>query len=123
MNQEQGSSRRGSARSVLSSEGRALIEGSSTILDRLLLEALFAKKGFLNDPSVSQYLVERAQQQPLFKQELLTIIEQSKTEKAARIQTQSNRHLSRHPAPTVDFSQCCNAQNRELRYRPSRHHQ
>ncbi|KAF9344906.1 hypothetical protein BGX26_003765 [Mortierella sp. AD094] len=85
MNQEQGSSRRGSASSVPSFEAPDLIEGPLTTIEQPLLDALFGKEGCVNEPSISQFLVERTQQQPAFKEQLLAIIERSKTDKTARI--------------------------------------
>ncbi|KAG0001787.1 hypothetical protein BGZ80_006117, partial [Entomortierella chlamydospora] len=85
MKQESGSSRRGSTSSILSFEDPDLIEEPLAIIEQPLLDTLFGKEGYVNDPSISQSLVERIQQQPSFKEQLLAIIERSKTEKTARI--------------------------------------
>ena len=48
------------------------------------LNSPFAWRSFLNDPSILQFLEERVQQEPLFKQLLLEYIEQSKSDKKWR---------------------------------------
>ncbi|KAF9359396.1 hypothetical protein BGX26_012404 [Mortierella sp. AD094] len=78
-------SRRGSTSSVLSFEEPSLIVKPATGIEQSLLDSPFGRKSFVDDASISQFLVERAQQQPVFNQQLHAVIERSKTEKAARV--------------------------------------
>ncbi|KAF9361944.1 hypothetical protein BGX26_009400 [Mortierella sp. AD094] len=79
------SSRRGSASSALSFEDSALIKGPTNTIEKSLLDSPFGRKSFVADRSISQFLVERAQQQPVFMQQLLSAIERSKTDKEVRV--------------------------------------
>ncbi|KAF9343741.1 hypothetical protein BGX26_005257, partial [Mortierella sp. AD094] len=82
---ESKSSRRGSTSSTLSFETPDLIEESAIAIEQHLLESPFGRRSFVNEPSISRFLVERAQQQFAFREQLHAVIERSKTEKAARI--------------------------------------
>ncbi|KAG0012838.1 hypothetical protein BGZ80_011478, partial [Entomortierella chlamydospora] len=84
-NQEPRSSRRGSAGSVLSFEAPTLKEDLTTAIEQSLLDSPFGTKSFVDEPSILQFLGERTQQQPVFKEQLLAVIERSRTEKTARI--------------------------------------
>ncbi|KAF9402550.1 hypothetical protein BGX21_009705, partial [Mortierella sp. AD011] len=85
-NQEPRSSRRESVSSVLSFEiPETLKEGPAITLEQSLLDSPFGKRSFVNEPSILELLGERMQQQPLFKDQLLAVIERSKTDKVARI--------------------------------------
>ncbi|KAG0009119.1 hypothetical protein BGZ80_002721 [Entomortierella chlamydospora] len=77
-------SRRGSTNSALSFESPTLIEKSVIAVDQHLLDSPFGRMNFVDDPSVSRFLVERVQQQPIFADQLHAMIERSKTEKTAR---------------------------------------
>ncbi|KAF9345531.1 hypothetical protein BGX26_003021, partial [Mortierella sp. AD094] len=77
--------RRGSTGSVLSFEESALIEEPVTAIEQPLMDSPFGRKSFVNELSVSQFLVERAQQQPVFNHQLHAVIEYSKTDKTARL--------------------------------------
>ncbi|KAI8348224.1 WD40-repeat-containing domain protein [Mortierella sp. GBAus27b] len=71
--------RRGSADSVFSFVGlgsRAIMRGY--VEQDSDLDSPLAWRSFINDPSVLQFLEERVQQEPLFKQQLLNCIERSK---------------------------------------------
>ncbi|KAF9343537.1 hypothetical protein BGX26_005584 [Mortierella sp. AD094] len=84
-NQESRSSRRGSTSSALSFEAPDLIEEPATAIEQPLLDSPLGKRSFVDEPSILQFLAERAQQQTVFKEQLLAVIERSKIEKTARI--------------------------------------
>jgi len=73
--------RRLSTISIVSSDCHEPVESESEELD---LNSPLAWRSFVNDPSVLQFLEERIQQEPLFKQLLLEYIEQSKKDKKWR---------------------------------------
>ncbi|KAF9998709.1 hypothetical protein BGZ80_006724, partial [Entomortierella chlamydospora] len=77
-------SRRGSTSSTLSFETPDLIEEPAAAIEQALLESPFGRRSFVNEPSISQFLVERVQQESVFKEQLHAVIERSKTEKTAR---------------------------------------
>ncbi|KAF9353197.1 hypothetical protein BGX26_009017 [Mortierella sp. AD094] len=79
------SSRRGSTGSIESFEDSSSIENQAIAIEQPLLDSPFGRKSFVNQVSVSQFLVDRVQQHPVFKEQLLAVIEQSKTEKIARV--------------------------------------
>ncbi|KAG0022168.1 hypothetical protein BGZ80_000858 [Entomortierella chlamydospora] len=83
--QEPRISRRGSTSSAFSFEDTASIDEPVVAMEQHLLDSPFGRKSFVHEPSVVQFLVERAQQQPDFRELLLAVIERSKTEKTARI--------------------------------------
>ncbi|KAF9995376.1 hypothetical protein BGZ80_007526, partial [Entomortierella chlamydospora] len=78
-------SRRGSTSSTLSFETPDLVEEPAIAIEQALLESPFGRRSFVNEPSISQFLVERVQQESVFKEQLHAVIERSKTEKTARI--------------------------------------
>ncbi|KAG0008588.1 hypothetical protein BGZ80_003269, partial [Entomortierella chlamydospora] len=82
---EPGMSRRGSTSSVFSFEDTDSIDEPVTTTGQCLLDSPFGKKSFVHESSVMQFLGERAQQHPTFRNLLLATIELSKTEKVARI--------------------------------------
>ncbi|KAG0007257.1 hypothetical protein BGZ80_004887 [Entomortierella chlamydospora] len=84
--QEPGMSRRESTCSIFSFEDTTSIDETVTTVGQYLLDSPFGKKSFIQEPSVIQFLEERVQQHPTFKEQLLATIELSKTEKAARMQ-------------------------------------
>ncbi|KAG0010930.1 hypothetical protein BGZ80_001071, partial [Entomortierella chlamydospora] len=77
--------RRGSASSVLSFEASDLKEDTATAIEQSLLVSPFGKKNLVDESSILQFLGERSQQQPLFREQLLAVIERSKTDKTVRI--------------------------------------
>ncbi len=76
--------RRGSDSSILSFESQTTSKEAATAVEQPILDSPLAKKNFVGEPSILQFLVERVQQEPLFKQQLLAVIERSKTDKEAR---------------------------------------
>jgi len=77
--------RRMSAVSVVSSDGHDPVESTSAITGQEPdSKSPLAWRSFVNEPSVLQFLEERIQQEPLFKQLLLEYIEQSKKDKKWR---------------------------------------
>ncbi|KAG0015270.1 hypothetical protein BGZ80_009949 [Entomortierella chlamydospora] len=77
--------RRGSTCSILSFEEHALIEKPVVVIEQPLLDSPFGRRRLVDEPTISQFLVERAQQQPIFKEQLHASIERSKAEKMARV--------------------------------------
>ncbi|KAF9342755.1 hypothetical protein BGX26_006897, partial [Mortierella sp. AD094] len=77
--------RRESTNSALSFENSTSIEKSAVAIDQPLLDSPFGRRSFVNDPSISRFLVERIQQQPVFVKQLHAVIERSKTDEAARV--------------------------------------
>ncbi|KAF8962370.1 hypothetical protein BGZ46_001183 [Entomortierella lignicola] len=77
-------SRRGSTSSALSFEMEDAEEHTVTPKEQPLIESPFGKKSFIDEPSIIQFLVERVQQQPIFKEQLHAAIERSKTDTKAR---------------------------------------
>ncbi|KAG0013349.1 hypothetical protein BGZ80_011130 [Entomortierella chlamydospora] len=84
-NPEPRSPRRGSTSSILSFEAPALKEDPVAIIEQSLLDPPFGTKSLVGEPSILEFLGERCQQQPVFKDQLLAIIERSKADKTARI--------------------------------------
>ncbi|KAG0233892.1 hypothetical protein BGX31_004753 [Mortierella sp. GBA43] len=77
--------RRGSTSSVLSfMEPDPTGQVVATLQQDPILDSPLAWRNFVNEPSVLQFMEERAQQEPLFKQLLLNCIEQSKADKKWR---------------------------------------
>ncbi len=75
--------RRGSASSVWSFRSQIAVADDIAI-EQPLLDSPLAKKDFVSEPSVLQFLAERVQQEPLFKEQLHLIIERSKIDKSVR---------------------------------------
>ncbi|KAF9353416.1 hypothetical protein BGX26_008817 [Mortierella sp. AD094] len=80
-----GSFRRGSTSSALSFEESTFIEKPAAAIEQPLLDSPLGRKSFVDELSISQFLVERAQQEPIFKEQLHAVIERSKTDKTARV--------------------------------------
>ncbi|KAG0216951.1 hypothetical protein BGX31_000395 [Mortierella sp. GBA43] len=77
--------RRGSTSSALSFlEPGPTEKVVTTVQQDPILDSPLAWRNFVNDPSVLQFLEERVQQEPLFKQQLLNYLEQSKGDKKWR---------------------------------------
>ncbi|KAF9287690.1 hypothetical protein BGZ68_001409 [Mortierella alpina] len=77
------SARRGSISSTFSFE-HAFPEKLSTSTQQPIVEHPLSWKDIVGDTSLLEFLAERAQQEDSFKQQLLVILERSKTEKEAR---------------------------------------
>ncbi|KAF9360000.1 hypothetical protein BGX26_010837 [Mortierella sp. AD094] len=77
-------SRRGSLSSVLSFESREDLEEVDVVIEQPILDSPLGKKSFVGEPSIIQFLSDRVQQEPLLRLQLLSTIERSKTDKAAR---------------------------------------
>ncbi|KAK3828974.1 MAG: hypothetical protein J3Q66DRAFT_435407 [Benniella sp.] len=72
--------------SIMSSDGHDAVKDVPVVFEQEPnLNSPLAWRGFLSDPSVLQFLEERVQQEPIFKQLLLEYIEQSKSDKKWRI--------------------------------------
>ncbi|KAF9998428.1 hypothetical protein BGZ80_006790, partial [Entomortierella chlamydospora] len=78
-------SRRGSTSSVLSFENPSSTGRTATDDDQSLLDSPLGKRNLVGERSVLQFLTERAQQEPVLKDQLYSVIERSKTDKAVRI--------------------------------------
>ncbi len=76
--------RRGSASSFLSYESQSALGEIALAIHQPLLDSLLARKNLVHESSILQFLAERTQQEPLFKQQLLAVIECSKTDKWVR---------------------------------------
>jgi len=78
--------RRGSVNSVMSfDEGGALAKESIAVGQEPDLNSPLAWRRFVNESSMMQFLEERVQQEPLFKQKLVDYIEHSKEHKKWRV--------------------------------------
>ncbi|KAG0203039.1 hypothetical protein BGX28_004565 [Mortierella sp. GBA30] len=77
--------RRGSVDSTFSFEGQDILENESLSVQQPIVKHPLSLRSFVSDPSILQFLVERVQQEPLFKKQLLAMIEISKTDKDGRI--------------------------------------
>ncbi|KAF9352578.1 hypothetical protein BGX26_009639 [Mortierella sp. AD094] len=77
--------RRGSTTSALSFETPVTAEETMISLEQPLLDSPLGRRDFVGEPSILLFLVERVQERPVFKDQLLAMIERSKTEKSARI--------------------------------------
>ncbi|KAG0301629.1 hypothetical protein BGZ98_008181 [Dissophora globulifera] len=75
--------RRGSVSSMFSFEDQ-IVSDESFDIQRLLVDHPLARRNFVGEPSILQFLAERLQQEPLFKTQLLAMIEHSKVDKEAR---------------------------------------
>jgi len=77
--------RRGSTSSSLSFDSDSSVDDALDTIERELdVDSPLAWRSFVNEPSVLQFLEERVQQEPLFKQQLFDYIEHSKTDKKWR---------------------------------------
>ncbi|KAF8928443.1 hypothetical protein BGZ58_009656 [Dissophora ornata] len=76
--------RRGSMSSVLSFERQDVYQEEATTVKQPVLESPLARINLVGEPSILQFLEERVQQDAFFKQQLLAVIERSKTERMAR---------------------------------------
>ncbi|KAG0277389.1 hypothetical protein BGZ96_002884 [Linnemannia gamsii] len=78
--------RRKSSDSVYSFEELPLVtkKAVASIETRINLESLLARRSFVKDPSVMQFLVERVQSERIFEEELIAYIHASKTNKSWR---------------------------------------
>ncbi|KAF9104453.1 hypothetical protein BGX27_010078, partial [Mortierella sp. AM989] len=73
--------RRASVSSTLSFESfSAPEEVAAAAIEQPILESPLAQKNFVGETSIIQFLVERVQNEPLFKQQLWAVIERSKVE-------------------------------------------
>ncbi|KAF9175043.1 hypothetical protein BGX20_008600 [Mortierella sp. AD010] len=79
--------RRGSTSSVLSFEvpSSSPLEETASNTEPQLVDSPLGRKSFVDEPSILQFLVDRVQQQPVFKNQLHTVIQQSKIDKSVRI--------------------------------------
>ncbi|KAF9982478.1 hypothetical protein BGZ75_006129, partial [Mortierella antarctica] len=77
--------RRGSVSSMFSFEGQTAPEGCDIIKRQTMLNCPLGWRSFVDEPSILQFLAERVQQEPSFKQQLLMMIEHSKADKDGRI--------------------------------------
>ncbi|KAG0299382.1 hypothetical protein BGZ98_010106, partial [Dissophora globulifera] len=77
-------SRRGSIDSILSFESLVTPEESMVPIEQAVLESSLARKMFVGEPSILQFLVERVQQELSIKQQLLAVIQLSKVDKEVR---------------------------------------
>ncbi|KAF9283870.1 hypothetical protein BGZ68_005057 [Mortierella alpina] len=77
--------RRGSVSSVFSFDGQTAPEGGAFTSQQAVLNSPLGWRSFVDEPSILQFLAERVQQEPSFKQQLLAMIEHSKTNKDGRI--------------------------------------
>ncbi|KAF9992761.1 hypothetical protein BGZ79_002687, partial [Entomortierella chlamydospora] len=76
-------SRRESTSSILSFE-QLQTGNTATTAENVLLNSPLGKRNLVHEQSVLQFLAERVKQQPVFKDQLYSIIEQSKTDKSVR---------------------------------------
>ncbi|KAF9968451.1 hypothetical protein BGZ70_003847, partial [Mortierella alpina] len=77
--------RRGSVSSIFSFDGQTAPEECDLIARHVTPNSPLGWRSFVDEPSILQFLAERAQQEPSFKQQLLAMIEHSKTNKDGRI--------------------------------------
>ncbi|KAG0012653.1 hypothetical protein BGZ80_011600 [Entomortierella chlamydospora] len=77
-------SRRGSDSSILSFE-KSPTGNTTDIDDKSLLESPLGKENLVGQQYILQFMAERVKQQPVFKGQLHSIIERSKTDKSVRI--------------------------------------
>ncbi|KAF9944036.1 hypothetical protein BGZ70_005134, partial [Mortierella alpina] len=77
--------RRGSVSSMFSFDGRTALEECDLFTRQPVIDSPLGWRSFVDEPSILQFLAERVQQEPSFKQQLLAMIELSKTDKGGRI--------------------------------------
>ncbi|UUM22293.1 pentapeptide repeat-containing protein [Mycoavidus sp. SF9855] len=63
----------------LSFESQYSLDERTIAVEQGLLDSPLARKNFVSEPAVIGFLAERAQKEPLFKKQLLAVIERSKT--------------------------------------------
>ncbi|KAG0012908.1 hypothetical protein BGZ80_011427 [Entomortierella chlamydospora] len=78
-------SRRGSTSSILSFEGPSSTERTAVADEMSLLDSPLGKRNLVGERSILEFLAERAQQELVFKDRLRSVIEQSKSDRTARI--------------------------------------
>ncbi|KAF9937646.1 hypothetical protein BGZ65_001304, partial [Modicella reniformis] len=79
-------SRRGSVTSLMSFEDKTVQEAaSSAALQEPDVNSPLVRKNYVNHSSILHFLEERVQQEPIFKQQLLSYIEHSKSDKSWRL--------------------------------------
>ncbi|KAF9345715.1 hypothetical protein BGX26_002812, partial [Mortierella sp. AD094] len=76
--------RRGSSSSALSFEISASTKKTAITIEQPLLDSPLGRINFVREPSILQFLSERARQEPAFKDQLHSVIERSRTDKVAR---------------------------------------
>ncbi|KAG0208213.1 hypothetical protein BGX28_000740 [Mortierella sp. GBA30] len=76
--------RRGSVSTVFSFDEQVVSEEESVRIQQPDIDHPLTWRNFVGEPSVLQFLAERVQQEPVFEQQLLTMIERSKTDKEGR---------------------------------------
>ncbi|KAF9559906.1 hypothetical protein EC968_006410 [Mortierella alpina] len=79
-----GRSRRGSVSSIFSFDERMEQEDTELTPEEKISSSPLLWRNFVENPSIIQFLAERAQQEPVFKAQLLLMIEQSKVDKTVR---------------------------------------
>ncbi|KAK3808650.1 MAG: quinon protein alcohol dehydrogenase-like superfamily [Benniella sp.] len=85
MTPESTSSRRRSVCSIMSTGEHGEVEEASGLVEQEVeFKSPLAWRSFISEPSLLQFLEERVQQEPLFKQHLLAYIERSKDDKKWR---------------------------------------
>ncbi|CAO3565071.1 unnamed protein product [Mortierella alpina] len=77
--------RRGSLSSVFSFDGEVTATRCDLITSHAVLNNPLEWRSFVEEPSIVQFLAERVLQESTFKEQLLTMIEHSKTDKGGRI--------------------------------------
>ncbi|KAF9571948.1 hypothetical protein EC968_010485 [Mortierella alpina] len=77
--------RRGSVNSIFSFDEQTVLEECDNVTRQAVLETPLGWRSFVDEPSILQFLTERVQQEPSFKQQLLMMIEYSKTDKDGRV--------------------------------------
>ncbi|KAF9351063.1 hypothetical protein BGX26_010825 [Mortierella sp. AD094] len=78
---KQSLSRRGSDSSILSFEEEKKVEKETVAIEQSLLDSYMGRKWIVHEPSILQFLVERAVKFPYFQERLRAAIERSKTDK------------------------------------------
>ncbi|KAK3816588.1 MAG: WD40-repeat-containing domain protein [Benniella sp.] len=78
--------RRGSVSSILGFDGHATLEKAPVTIEQAFdLNSPLTWRRFVNESSVIQFLEERVQQEPQFKQQLLAYVEHSKNDRKWRV--------------------------------------
>ncbi|KAG0015959.1 hypothetical protein BGZ80_009516 [Entomortierella chlamydospora] len=83
--QSSDTTRRGSTSSDLSFENHSTTETTVNTVELHLLDSPLGKRSLVGESSILQFLSERVKQHSVFKDQLLSVIERSKTDKTARI--------------------------------------
>ncbi|CAO3564937.1 unnamed protein product [Mortierella alpina] len=86
--QEAGSGRRASVSSIFSFDDQPMLEGEeeeeSVTAQVLAVDHPLSWRSFVSEPSILDFLSDRVRQEPVFKEQLLAMIEHSKTNKEMR---------------------------------------